>query len=342
MNIQNHIQHSTPPQPSPFAQQRMADMAMEKISAGYEAQATEPTTAGFTLSYRLTAQIHAMDQVLHSANDHIGRLQTAEGAMVEQSRLLQRMRELTEQAANAAFPREQAEVLQQQMMDLRSDVDRIADTTRWNGELIIAGSSTEATTTTTRQMVQLDFADINTQQVSTGDALYIIIGGIQYESVFDGEGFPPFVMKGAGVAPKGMFEVQIDNVNNRVTVRARMEESFAVSQASSTIQQREPVHQVLEIPSNPVRSQAESVQETVTPQHATENLARTDFSQPWEFQRIAISTSSGGAPGILNSGNSNGLSTADITQPEAARELLPKIDEALQTIQQHRDRKSVV
>lgn len=338
MNIQNHIQHSTPPQPSPFAQQRTMALAMEKISAGYEAQAAQPTTAGLTLSYQMTAQIRALDQALHSTNDHIGLLQTAEGAMVEQSRLLQRMRELTEQAATAAFPREQAQILQQQMVELRNSVDRIADTTRWNGELIIAGSSTLATTITTRQMVQLDFTEIDTQQVSNGDALSITIGGIKYESVFDGQGFPPFMLAGGGMAPKGMFDIQIDNVNKRVTVRARMEESFTVAHAASTIQGREPALQPLDLSGGQGQSRAamQASELSLTAFARSETVSFVEvLSQQW--QRLAISPSTDGVPGALNTGSSSGLATADITEPEAAQELLPKIDEALRTIQQHRD-----
>ena len=82
---------------------RALSSAMEQLSTGKRINSAKDDAAGLAISSRMTAQIRGLDQSIRNGNDAISMLQTAEGAMIEITSMVQRMRELSVQAANDTY-----------------------------------------------------------------------------------------------------------------------------------------------------------------------------------------------------------------------------------------------
>ena len=93
----------------------------------------------------MTAQIHGMNQAVRNANDGISLAQVAEGAMQETTNILQRMRELSVQSANAVNSTLDRKSMQDEVGQLQAELDRVALNTEFNGQRVIDGSFTNAT-----------------------------------------------------------------------------------------------------------------------------------------------------------------------------------------------------
>ncbi|WP_319548154.1 flagellin [Desulfogranum marinum] len=114
--------------------------SMQRLSSGLRINSAKDDAAGLAISDRMTSQIRGLNQAARNANDGISLAQTAEGAMQESTNLLQRIRELSVQAANATNSASDRESLQQEVDQLISELDRIAKTTTFNGLKILDGS----------------------------------------------------------------------------------------------------------------------------------------------------------------------------------------------------------
>ncbi|WP_198009875.1 flagellin N-terminal helical domain-containing protein [Legionella tunisiensis] len=100
--------------------------------------------AGLAITERMTAQVRGMTQAIRNANDGISLSQTAEGAMQETTNILQRMRELSLQSANSTNNSGDRQAIQEEIVQLQSELDRIALNTEFNGQRILDGSFSSA------------------------------------------------------------------------------------------------------------------------------------------------------------------------------------------------------
>ncbi|MBM9513155.1 flagellin [Desulfogranum marinum] len=114
--------------------------SMQRLSSGLRINSAKDDAAGLAISDRMTSQIRGLNQAARNANDGISLAQTAEGAMQESTNLLQRIRELSVQAANATNSASDRRSLQEEVDQLISELDRIAKTTTFNGLKILDGS----------------------------------------------------------------------------------------------------------------------------------------------------------------------------------------------------------
>ena len=115
-------------------------MAMEQLSTGKRINSAKDDAAGLAISSRMTAQIRGLDQAVRNGNDAMSMLQTAEGAMIEITSMIQRMRELSVQAANDTYSVADRGYLDQEYQQLKSEVDRVTTETQWNGFNLMDGS----------------------------------------------------------------------------------------------------------------------------------------------------------------------------------------------------------
>jgi len=146
---------------------RALSAAMEQLSTGKRINSAADDAAGLAISNRMTAQIRGLDQAVRNANDGISMLQTAEGALSEVTNMLQRIRELSVQAANDTYSDPDRESLQLEVTELIDEIDRIGNNTMWNGMYVFA-------------------ADIGSDgdfsiQVGVGDSVDSVIEGTLYE-----------------------------------------------------------------------------------------------------------------------------------------------------------------
>lgn len=107
------------------------DVAFKRLSSGMRINSAADDAAGLQISNRLTSQINGLDQASRNANDGISMAQVAEGAMDEITTSLQRMRVLVVQSENAINGAEEKKALQKEISALKTEVTRIADTTKF-------------------------------------------------------------------------------------------------------------------------------------------------------------------------------------------------------------------
>lgn len=116
------------------------DQAFKRLSSGYRINSAADDAAGLQISSRMTAQITGLNMAVRNAQDGISFARVTEGAMQEVSTMLQRMRELVIQSDNGLNSAQDKEAIQDEITALRTEVDRIADTTTFSGRLILDGS----------------------------------------------------------------------------------------------------------------------------------------------------------------------------------------------------------
>jgi len=119
---------------------RAMSSAMEKLSTGSRINNAKDDAAGLAIGQTMTSQIRGLNQAVRNANDGINMMQTAEGAMVEQSNMLQRMRELAVQASNGTYSSTQRSYLQNEFDQLGSQITDISTDTTWNSLNLLDGT----------------------------------------------------------------------------------------------------------------------------------------------------------------------------------------------------------
>jgi len=114
--------------------------ALERLSSGLRINSAKDDAAGMAISERMTSQIRGINQAVRNANDGISLTQTAEGALNEVSNNLQRIRELSVQAANSTNSTTDRAALQLEVDQLTAEINRVASHTNFNGTKLLDGS----------------------------------------------------------------------------------------------------------------------------------------------------------------------------------------------------------
>jgi len=120
---------------------RLMNSAMEKLSTGNRVNSAKDDAAGLAIGTTMTSQIRGLNQAVRNANDGVNLLQTAEGAMVEQTNMLQRMRELAVQSVNATNSDSQRAYLNTEFTELTSQISNIGTQTKWNTTTVLASAT---------------------------------------------------------------------------------------------------------------------------------------------------------------------------------------------------------
>ena len=116
--------------------------ALQRLSTGLRINTAKDDAAGLAISERFTSQINGLNQAVRNSNDALSLTTTAEGALGETTALLQRVRELAVQSANSTNSASDRTALQAEVNQLLTEVDRIAQTTTFNGVKLLDGSFT--------------------------------------------------------------------------------------------------------------------------------------------------------------------------------------------------------
>ena len=147
--------------------ERAMGAAMEQLSTGKKINSAADDAAGLAISSRMTAQIRGLDQAVRNANDGSSMVNTAEGAMVEVTSMLQRMREITVQSANGTTAADDRTFLNKEYQALATEIERVAQNTQWNGRDILTGSA--ASTSSSAVSFQVGANGAQTISVTIGD-----------------------------------------------------------------------------------------------------------------------------------------------------------------------------
>jgi len=119
---------------------RAQTLAMQQLSTGSRINSAKDDAAGLAIGMSMTSQIRGLNQAVRNVNDGVNLLQTADGALVETQNMLQRMRELAVQSANATYSPNQRGYLQNEFSSLAIEVDRIAANSKWNDTNILSST----------------------------------------------------------------------------------------------------------------------------------------------------------------------------------------------------------
>ena len=115
----------------------------EKLSSGYKINRAADDAAGLSISEKMRKQIRGLDRASTNAQDGVSAVQTAEGALNEVHSMLQRMNELAVQAANGTNSTKDVKSISDEVVQLKTEMNRIADTTDFNGKKMLAGQGVE-------------------------------------------------------------------------------------------------------------------------------------------------------------------------------------------------------
>lgn len=116
------------------------DQAMERLSSGKRINTAADDAAGLAISNRMTSQVNGLNRAVSNANDGVSLIQTAEGALDESTNILQRMRELSIQSANGIYSDSDRATLDAEVQQLVAELDRISETTSFNGQNLLDGT----------------------------------------------------------------------------------------------------------------------------------------------------------------------------------------------------------
>ena len=119
----------------------------EKLSSGYRINRAADDAAGLSISEKMRKQIRGLDQASTNAEDGVSAVQTAEGALTEVHSMLQRMNELAVQASNGTNSKTDRDAIQSEIDQLTTEIDRVAETTKFNETYLLKGDANGATKT---------------------------------------------------------------------------------------------------------------------------------------------------------------------------------------------------
>ncbi len=170
----------------------------EKLSSGYKINRAADDAAGLSISEKMRKQINGLDRASTNAQDGVSAVQTAEGALTEVHSMLQRMNELAVQAANGTNSKSDRQSIQDEINQLTTEIDRVAETTKFNETYLLKGDVDGATKTVNlkahdaglkgKMTPDADNAgkyEFEVAELKKGDK--VNIGGVDYSIIDDGE-----------------------------------------------------------------------------------------------------------------------------------------------------------
>lgn len=201
---------------------RSLGKTMEQLSTGQRINGAADDAAGLAISSKMTSQIRGLNQAVRNANDGISLIQTAEGALIEQTNMMQRMRELAVQSANDTNTSEQRGYLNLEFQQLKAEINRIGSNTQWNGMNILDKSFSSGTGqfkfqvgANADQVISRVIGDFRTQGSAGGTAGIAVTTGAK-----DGVAQVQTITLGGTYAEGDVISVNVSGVSYQHTVTA--------------------------------------------------------------------------------------------------------------------------
>jgi flagellin len=155
--------------------------AMERLSTGQRINSASDDAAGLAIASRMTSQVNGLNMAVRNTNDAISMVQTADGALVEVTNMLQRMRELTVQAATGTMGTSDIAAANTEFTALRDQIQEVAKNTEFNGTKILDGSVGTGTAVSFQvganasQTLSVVFGDLNTDFNASNSATQAVL-----------------------------------------------------------------------------------------------------------------------------------------------------------------------
>jgi len=208
---------------------RAMSTAMERLSTGLRINSAADDAAGLAIASRMRSQVDGLEQAARNANDGISMIQTAEGAYIEVSNMLSRMKELAVQASSGTYSNTDRAALNLEFGQLQSEMKRIAGNTQWNGFNILDGSAGGTSATVNYQVGagsgQTMAATFNTlyKNVATSSGATLArVGGAPDKYAID--------ISGANIAAGDHIKITLtDNGGNKVDLLLNVDSTAATA-----------------------------------------------------------------------------------------------------------------
>jgi len=284
--------------------QMQLNTAMQRLSSGLRINSAKDDAAGLAISQRFTSQIKGLNQASRNANDGISLVQTAEGALVEVTNNLQRIRELAVQSSNATNSQSDRDALQTEVTSLKAEVERVANTTAFNGVKVLDGSFTGA-------VFQVGANAGETITVNTiADANLAALSDVSTASTASTQ----VATLGTGAAAAGSLTINGTDIGALAAVGSASERGAQLVDAINNVSTTTGVNAYVDSTTNQIMLTSES---TIT-------LAGTDDGTLTGFD---------GAGGVTATAtNQTGLTTLDVSSYAGSQLAIKQIDSALSQI----------
>lgn len=201
--------------------------SMERLTSGKRINSAADDAAGLSIANRMTSQVNGLNQAIRNANDGASLIQTAEGALDESTNILQRMRELSIQSASGTYDSGNRSTLDAEVKQLVAELDRISETTSFNGLNILDGSlgkvdlqvGAEANQTIELNIGKMDSKSLGLGSTSSdlsGDRIDGTAGNITLNDgdvTINGEGLSAFT----NLVDGQNLDTLLDDINNKVS-----------------------------------------------------------------------------------------------------------------------------
>lgn len=194
------------------------ETSMERLSTGLRINSAADDAAGVAIADRMTSNIKGLNQAIRNAGDTQGLIDTAEGAQTEITNVLQRMRELSVQAANDTNSSTDRAALQAEVVTLRAELDRIASSTTWAGQKLLDGNFTS-------KAFQIGADATNKLTVSIDD----MSSGVMGQHRFDSTGF--VTVAGSTVSASTVHAINFDVIGHKGSAEA----AFGAGSSAKTV-----------------------------------------------------------------------------------------------------------
>lgn len=145
--------------------------SLERLSSGLRVNRGADDAAGLAISEKLRSDIRAINQVVRNSNDGISIINTAEGALSQQSAMLTRMRELAAQAATGSVGSTERQTIQREFGALRDELDRITAVTEFNGQKLTDGSLSSSVAAGSHVIIQIGFKSTTNDRINLNSAV---------------------------------------------------------------------------------------------------------------------------------------------------------------------------
>jgi flagellin len=187
---------------------RAMTQTMERLATGSRINSASDDAAGLAIASKLTAQVTGLNQAVRNGNDAISMLQTADGAMEEVGNMLQRMRELGVQGGTGTLSSTDRTALNTEFVALRTEIDRIADNTQWNGDNLLDGSAGANGLLT----FQVGYEATQVITVNVGD-LNLAAGGATYSAGTTAGGILAADLSAITITTAALSNTQVTNLD---------------------------------------------------------------------------------------------------------------------------------
>ncbi len=193
---------------------RRVSKSLERLSSGLKVNSAKDNPSGYAIGRRMNAQIEGISVATQNANTGINIIETADGALTEVHDMLQRMNELAVKGATGTLTTTDRETLNQELVQLKEEITRVAEDTEFNGQPILDGSFDLKGYTNDLNAKVAYYSDEVIDKVYTIDALTVVYGtdgkidlDATQATFTAGEGFP----KGVKVAEVGENSITIED-----------------------------------------------------------------------------------------------------------------------------------